>query len=167
MTREETAKQLGRFLETWERDGFGKYAVELRATEVLIGCAGLQLATWFREINGEVEMGWRFHPHYWGRGYATEAVLASMHIGFADLGADRIVAVVEPANLASSRLAERAGLQFVRETIEPELNKVLGVYVVDRQGFEDLDRARAGTDPRREHRAAVESPKDCPEVTGS
>jgi RimJ/RimL family protein N-acetyltransferase len=151
MTREEAAIQLDRFLEAWDRDGFAKYAVELGADGTLVGCAGVQLATWFHEINGEVEAGWRFHPRYWGRGYATEAVRESMRIGFEHLGTERIVAVVEPANLASRRLAERVGLQLVRETVEPELHKSLGVYVLDRKRFEEL--------------AAAPNANGCAEVT--
>jgi len=142
LTREETEHRLNRYLEAWEHDGFGKYAVEMRGTGSLIGYVGLELVTWFHEIEGEVEIGWRVDPGYWGDGYATEASLASLQVGFDHLRLDRIVAVVEPANVASSRLAEQIGLRAVRETVEPRFDKVLEVRVVEREGFEELIRWR-------------------------
>ena len=137
LTREETEARLSRYLEVWEHDGFGKYAVKMRETGALIGCVGLELVTWFHELEGEVEIGWRFHPSYWGHGYATEAALAALRAGFDDLGLERIVAVVEPANAASLRLAERIGLRVVRETFEPHHEKVLRVFEVERGSSRD------------------------------
>ncbi|MGO9965194.1 MAG: GNAT family N-acetyltransferase [Acidimicrobiales bacterium] len=138
LTRDETELRLRGYLETWDRDGFGKYAVELAGTGALIGYSGLEVVTWFDEIEGEVEIGWRLDPGHWGRGYAAEAGLASLQLGFDRLGIDRVVAVIEPANVASSRLARRIGLRAVRETVEPKFNKLLDVWVVERDGFAEL-----------------------------
>jgi len=140
LTRDETEHRLRRYLETWEHDGFGKYAVELQDSADLVGCVGLEFANWFHEIDGEVEIGWRLDPRHWGHGYGTEAALASLRAGFDHLGIDRVVAVIEPANVASSRLAGRIGLQAVRETVEPRFNKVLEVCVVERERFAELIR---------------------------
>jgi len=147
LTREETEQRLGRFCEAWAQDGFGRYAVELRDGGPLIGYMGLQLATWFHEIDGEVEISWRFDSGYWGHGYGTEAALASLQAGFDHLRVERIVAVVEPANVASSRLAGRIGLQVVREALEPGFNRVLQVSVVERGPFAELigSRTPSGT----------------------
>lgn len=143
LTTDETELRLRRYLETWERDGFGKYAMGLASTGAFIGYAGLEVVTWFHEIEGEVEISWRLDPSYWGHGYATEAALASLAVGFDQLGIDRVVAVIEPANVASSRLAGRIGLQAVRETVEPKFNKLLEVWVVERERFAELLGSRA------------------------
>jgi RimJ/RimL family protein N-acetyltransferase len=132
LTRSESEKWLGRVLEGWEDNGYDMYALELAGTDRLIGFTGLRLAKWFSEIDGEVEIGWRLHPDSWGNGYATEAALASLRVGFDELGAERIVAVVEPANAASLRLAERLGMRVVREALEPRLGKLLEVCVLER-----------------------------------
>jgi RimJ/RimL family protein N-acetyltransferase len=144
LTREETATWLNRFLEEWERDGYGMYALELRGTDRLIGLAGLRLATWFSEIRGEVEIGWRLRPDCWGHGYATEAAMVSLRVGFAELGAERIVAVVEPANAASLRLAGRLGMHSVRAVVEPGLKKTLEIFVVEPGPFEALTDSAPG-----------------------
>ena len=135
LTREETEARLRRYLDSWDHDGFGKYAVE-REAGTLIGYVGLELVTWFAEIDGEVEIGWRLHPRDWGHGYATEAALTALQAGFDHLGCERIVAVVEPANAASLRLAERIGMVVVRETFEPRHGRVLRVFQVEREHFE-------------------------------
>lgn len=57
----------------------------------------------------DVEIGWHFHPAAWGHGYATEAAAAVLTHGFAS-GLDRVVAVTNPANLASQAVCRRIGM---------------------------------------------------------
>lgn len=58
----------------------------------------------------DIEIGWRGHPAYAGRGYLTEAAAAVLGHAFAN-GVPRIVAVTDPANLPSRRVAERIGMR--------------------------------------------------------
>ena len=58
-------------------------------------------------------------------GYGSAAVLASLRVGFDELGLDRIVAVIETANAACAWLVERIGLRAVRETVESRLARGL------------------------------------------
>jgi RimJ/RimL family protein N-acetyltransferase len=146
LTRDETEERLRRYLETWERDGFGKYAVEVRSTGSLVGYVGLEVVRWFQEIDGEVEISWRIDPRFWGQGYATEAALASLEGGFEHLRLDRVLAVIEPANVASLRLAERIGLRAVRETVEPKFNKRLEVCVLERGRLAELLGSKSSAD---------------------
>jgi hypothetical protein len=46
-------------------------------------------------------------PAYWGLGLATEAALASVRYGFADLGLKRIIGLVMPENIASVRVLKK------------------------------------------------------------
>jgi RimJ/RimL family protein N-acetyltransferase len=57
----------------------------------------------------DTEIGWHFHPDAWGAGYATEAASAVLAEAQA-AGIARIVAVTNPANLASQRVCLRIGL---------------------------------------------------------
>jgi RimJ/RimL family protein N-acetyltransferase len=59
------------------------------------------------EDGPEIEVGWHLDPAAWGSGYATEAARALLDYAFTDLGLDRVVAVVDPRNEASRRVAER------------------------------------------------------------
>jgi RimJ/RimL family protein N-acetyltransferase len=59
--------------------------------------------------NGEI--GWIFHPDHSGRGYATEAAHAMLHLAFDQLGLHRVVARVDLRNETSLRLADRLGMR--------------------------------------------------------
>lgn len=59
------------------------------------------------------EMGYVLHRDHWGRGYATLVARALLRIGFDELSLARVAATCAPANAASVRVLEKAGL--VRE----------------------------------------------------
>lgn len=61
------------------------------------------------EPSGDTEIGWHFHPHVWGRGYATEAAAAVLAHAFAR-GLDRVVAVTHADNAASQAVCRRIGM---------------------------------------------------------
>jgi RimJ/RimL family protein N-acetyltransferase len=60
----------------------------------------------------EIEIAWRFARAAWGHGFASEAASRILRHGFDVVGLDEIVAVVDPANRASIRLAERIGMKY-------------------------------------------------------
>ena len=55
-------------------------------------------------------MGWRFGREFWGRGLSTEAAKTSVTYGFEELTLDGIISIIQPGNVASCRVAEKAGL---------------------------------------------------------
>ena len=77
-----------------------------------IGFAGLK----YLEEFGEVDVAFRLMRTHWGLGLATEAALASVRFGFADLGLKRIIGLVMPENIASVRVLEKTGLRYA-ETV--------------------------------------------------
>ncbi len=95
----------------WTLFGYGYWAVERREDERLIGQVGF--ADFKRgmspSIEGLPEMGWLFAADTFGRGYASEAVAAGL--GWIDraLAPAQIVAIIDEANGASIRVAEKAG----------------------------------------------------------
>lgn len=92
----------------YRKYGFGRGACILKSTGEQIGFAGLK----HLEELGEVDVAYRFLPAYWGLGLATEAALASVRLGFADLGLKRIIGLVMPENIASARVLEKTGLRY-------------------------------------------------------
>jgi len=73
----------------------------------LIGFCGLNR----ERVDGadEIELGYRLAPSFWGRGLATEAVRATLDHGFGELGLASIIAIVQPANVASVRVIQKVG----------------------------------------------------------
>ncbi len=111
-TRAETAQELDFHIAQQARCGWGMLAVEERATGRFVGDCGLQPF----ELRGpEVELGYDLLPAFWGRGYATEAATAVLCWALTSLALERVVAVTKPANVASVRVLEKAGLRRVGE----------------------------------------------------
>ena len=79
-----------------------------RETGELVGDCSLHYDTTF----GAWELSYGFRRDRWGRGYASEAAAAVVRHGFETMRVARIVADVDPANPASSRVLEKCG--FVR-----------------------------------------------------
>jgi RimJ/RimL family protein N-acetyltransferase len=103
---------------TWSRGlyrdhGYGLWLLEDAATGSFVGDCGLTL----QEVDGrtEVEIGYHVVPALQGRGYATEAALATRDFARTVLGLDRIVAIIDPGNAASRRVAEKIGLAVEQE----------------------------------------------------
>jgi RimJ/RimL family protein N-acetyltransferase len=95
-------------LADYRQRGFGRWACILKSNGEHIGFCGPK---YLKEI-GEVDLGFRFTPANWGKGYATEAARASVQDAFDRLNLDQIVGLAEPENHASIRVLEKVGLKF-------------------------------------------------------
>ena len=62
-------------------------------------------------IEGVPEMGWIFAPHAHGQGYAAEATAAAFAWGDANLPRRDFVAIIDPDNAPSIRVAEKLGFR--------------------------------------------------------
>ena len=60
-----------------------------------------------------IEVAYFFHPDFWGNGYATELVKASLEHGFRDLSLDVINAYSHKDNKASIRVLEKCGFKSI------------------------------------------------------
>ena len=77
----------------------------------MIGYCGLR---YLDELN-EVEVLYGLAKAYWGKGIATQAALAAISYGFNVANLDRIIAMAKPANQASRRVIEKAGLKYEKQ----------------------------------------------------
>jgi RimJ/RimL family protein N-acetyltransferase len=109
--REDTWRRLLMSGGLWLIYGYGYWAAERKDDGVLVGQVGL--ADFKREmspsIEGLPEAGWIFAPDAHGQGYASEAVRAVLAWADAALDAPKIAAIIDPANAASIRVAEKCG----------------------------------------------------------
>jgi len=69
-----------------------------------------------------------FAKDKWGQGYATEAGRAICDYAFDRLRFKRLIALIDPDNVASARVAEKAGMTFWKETVRPS-GKRMCVYM--------------------------------------
>lgn len=95
--------------------GYGLYSVILKLNQELIGDCGLE----HTQFEGKecVEIGYDFLSRYWSKGYATEAATAIKDYAIKKLKIDIkvICSFIRENNKASQRVAEKIGMQRVKE----------------------------------------------------
>lgn len=77
-------------------------------TNKFIGCCGLRP---YKEK--EYEIGVHLLPEFWGRGYASESVVAVIKYAFTMLDAEKLFAGHNPKNTASRQLLNRLGFAYI------------------------------------------------------
>jgi ribosomal-protein-alanine N-acetyltransferase len=92
------------------RTGYSFWAVEEESSGRVIGMCGL--AAFGHGISG-IELAYRLHHDSWGKGYGSEAAGSAVAYGFTELQLDRLIAAVEPANVASVRVLEKTGFSRI------------------------------------------------------
>lgn len=98
----------------WLLNGAGWWAIELRATGEFAGCVG----AFFRETSfdgnapADLELGWSVFPRFWRQGFASEAASAALAHGMAAHKVKRVIAYIDPTNLASIGVSQRLGMRY-------------------------------------------------------
>jgi RimJ/RimL family protein N-acetyltransferase len=69
------------------------------------------------------EIGYIVHPDHQGLGYTTEACREVLRIAFDDLGLHRVIARLEPRNVASARVLEKLGMRREALFVDNEVIK--------------------------------------------
>ncbi|MBB5856596.1 GNAT family N-acetyltransferase [Amycolatopsis umgeniensis] len=95
-------------------------AVELTETGQLIGDLNLE---YLSSEHRQGEVGFVFHPDHHGKGFAAEAAVELLRLGFEDLGLHRIIGRCDGRNTASSTLMERLGMRKEAHLRENEIVK--------------------------------------------
>ena len=111
-SKEESAKMIDFIISQYNNNGTGRLAVIEKETNRFVGWSGIKLIT--ETVNNTTnfyELGYRFLPEFWGKGYATEAALASLDLGFHQLGADKIYAYADIENKVSNHILTKLGFQ--------------------------------------------------------
>ncbi|BAL89968.1 putative GCN5-related N-acetyltransferase [Actinoplanes missouriensis 431] len=110
----------------YRRDGFGLWTIRDRDTGAFVGDCGLTV----QEIDGvpEVEVGYHVRTELQGRGYAAEAAGACRDHAVRTLGVRRLIAIIDPANIASQRVAEKIGLRHEKDSWYRDGTQEVRVY---------------------------------------
>ncbi len=133
--------------ENWAATHRGLYATRGYApwtVELLDGTFAGQCGPLPQSLDGhdEVEIVCFLLRPFWRGGYADEACRASMRFAFEQIGVQRVVALIFPANRPSIRLALRCGFVYEREVVRDGL--AMKLYVAPRVSFEESPRAGVG-----------------------
>ena len=87
-----------------------RWGITLKNEDKVIGSCGFlnTVSNHYR-----TDIGFELSQEYWGQGIASEAMNAIIQYAFKNTDIQRIQALIEPLNLASQRMVERAG--FLQE----------------------------------------------------
>ena len=122
---------LERRLENYRRSSsLGPWAVVEKSSEQTLGYCGL---FHFPDICGvpETEIGYRLARAHWRRGYATEAAQAVLKYAINTLGFSRLIALIDPQNAASIRVAEKLGMHYEKDVMLEGYSHPDRVYVIE------------------------------------
>lgn len=93
---------------SYEKNGFGFYMMEGKEDSASIGMCGLIK----RDALEDVDIGFAILPQFEGKGYSSEAAIATIDYGKNQLGLNRIAAITVEYNVSSIKILEKLGMKF-------------------------------------------------------
>lgn len=117
LSRDETARELAWFAGGGdpEHPQLGLWATIDKESNSFIGRCGI--IPWTIDGQVEAEVAYLLAPAHWRRGLGTEICKALVAYGFGTLKLPRLVAFIDPQNVASVGTAMKAGLRFERNLV--------------------------------------------------
>jgi RimJ/RimL family protein N-acetyltransferase len=112
--KEEVKEILDFFISYYDKYGMGFFSVFEKETNSFVGQAGL-FHLLFDDTKSEIEIAYRLHKKFWGKGYATELAKAIIQWGFQHLSKDKLIASAYPDNISSQKVLKKAGFDFSRK----------------------------------------------------
>ncbi|TAK74600.1 MAG: GNAT family N-acetyltransferase [Gammaproteobacteria bacterium] len=114
-TKEEVETFMAKAIPYHEKHGLGFCSVFEKESSIFVGQAGL-FHLGYDDTRSDIEIGYRLHKKFWGKGYATELAKALIQWGFEHLSIKKLVAVAHPENRGSQRVLEKVGMWYVGKT---------------------------------------------------
>jgi RimJ/RimL family protein N-acetyltransferase len=108
----EDKTQVLQFIQDYDQyrlNGFGRWSLYLKAGNEYIGFCGIRRS----QNSEEVDLGFRLLKSYWNQGYAYEAAIASLVLGFETHGITRVIARAMNDNAASHALIRKLGFSLL------------------------------------------------------
>ena len=99
------------WLTEYKQFGFARWAVVLKASNQVIGFCGFKNDSRIKAI----DIGYRLHQDFWGKGYATEANQACIEYAKNHMDLDIVYGEVVDVNLGSVNIIEKLGMTFIRQ----------------------------------------------------
>lgn len=117
-----------------EKYGIARWAAIEKSSGDWIGWTGLKM-NFEEEINGHInyyDIGYRFMPQYWGKGYATESSIAARDYFFDNFPGEKLCGLADIQNVASCRVLEKIGLQARNDFIYYKDNVTIRWYDLEK-----------------------------------
>lgn len=123
----ESAKLFIENYDHYKKYGFGRWAVINKINGEFLGWCGLK----YSPESNEFDIGFRFFQINWSNGYASEAALACIKIGFNKFKIKSIIRKAMKENKASVKVLQKIGLTYFEERKCDD--KQLVIYKIENQ----------------------------------
>jgi RimJ/RimL family protein N-acetyltransferase len=112
-----------------DRNSYDLWTLVEKSSEKVIGHCGLT----DKDVEGEleIELVVVLAREAWGKGYAREISNALLEFAFTTANLERVIALVNPENSTSARLAQSVGMHFERQVVRPG-GALRDVYAIER-----------------------------------
>ncbi|RNC88319.1 MAG: N-acetyltransferase [Winogradskyella sp.] len=116
-TKEEALESIKSNILQHKERGIARWAAIEKSSGEFIGWSGLRLNNdlTFNNQTNFYDVGYRFIPRFWGKGYATESSIVAMDYFFTTMKKELLIGVAEIDNIASNKVLGKIGLQFKEE----------------------------------------------------
>lgn len=112
--RDESDRKLDRYAESFDRNGYGRWAIELvldGSRREFLGYAGVMPVSGEHPLGLHNEIGWRLRRDAWGHGFASEAASAALRDVFTRIDLSEVLSYTASDNARSQAVMERLGLR--------------------------------------------------------
>ncbi len=109
-TDDEIAVRLKTEIQNDELYGVQYWCIFELSTETLVGCCGLRP---YDIQNSVYEIGVHLCKDYWGKGYASEAMLKVIDYAFREMTVRKLFAGHNPQNIASQNMLSKLGFTYI------------------------------------------------------
>lgn len=110
---EESETVMRTWCDHWQNYGFGHWAIStIENPEAVLGFGGLLLKGYSDDDALRLNLGFRFEPSAWGKGYATELGNAALYTAFRLLNFETVFARVRTNNTASLRVLQKLNMHM-------------------------------------------------------
>jgi RimJ/RimL family protein N-acetyltransferase len=120
---EQTWRSLAAEIGHWTLRGYGRFGVDETATGEFVGIVG----PWNPFGWPEPELGWDLMNGFEGKGFATEAAIATRDYAYTTLGWPTAISLVADGNEASAHVAKRCGAVWESKYIHARFGE-MSVY---------------------------------------
>lgn len=116
-TIEDSQKTIDYVRNQYKNRGIGRWAAIEKSTGDFIGWSGLKFyfEESFNNHTNFYDLGYRFIPRYWGKGYATESAKAVLDYAFKVLNIETVVGMADVENVASNIVLKKIGLKYIED----------------------------------------------------